>query len=239
MQSRYYNPEVGRFLNADALVATGQGTLGNNMLAYCLNNPIALVDSSGLIPQKYTEVIYDGSSGDYGPIGGLYHLQDNTYIIKKISKLFGAGVIKSNSYESFSMDTLFGGVEHGVSTSSTILGDVSKPVSVYATNASEWWKITEYKVGVQFNVGSGGVSFASGAGESSLSFSIGNGTTLEFISGIDKIGVTISEGADFGRHTAERYCHAYIRSIPTAGLLLALIYAPECVSALIPAVAVG
>ena len=40
LQSRYYNPEVGRFLNADAFAATGQGILGNNMLSYCQNNPI-------------------------------------------------------------------------------------------------------------------------------------------------------------------------------------------------------
>ena len=47
LQSRYYNPEWGRFLNADALVATGQGILGNNMFAYCLNNPINYIDVCG------------------------------------------------------------------------------------------------------------------------------------------------------------------------------------------------
>ena len=47
LQSRYYDPQVGRFLNADALVATGQGLVGNNMFVYCLNNPISFVDSSG------------------------------------------------------------------------------------------------------------------------------------------------------------------------------------------------
>ena len=47
LQSRYYNPGTGRFINADVLVATGQGLLGNNMFAYCQNNPINLVDSSG------------------------------------------------------------------------------------------------------------------------------------------------------------------------------------------------
>ena len=47
LQSRYYNPEIGRFINADALVATGQGLLGNNMFAYCNNNPINYVDADG------------------------------------------------------------------------------------------------------------------------------------------------------------------------------------------------
>ena len=47
LQSRYYNPEWGRFLNADALVSTGQGELGNNMFAYCGNNPVNRYDEQG------------------------------------------------------------------------------------------------------------------------------------------------------------------------------------------------
>ena len=34
LQSRYYNPEWGRFINADAYISTGQGLIGNNMFAY-------------------------------------------------------------------------------------------------------------------------------------------------------------------------------------------------------------
>lgn len=48
LQSRYYNPENGRFLNADAYAATGQGFVGNNMFAYCNNNPVTFKDPSGL-----------------------------------------------------------------------------------------------------------------------------------------------------------------------------------------------
>ena len=48
LQSRYYDPELGRFLNADALVSTGQGLLGNNMFAYCGNNPSNYSDPSGM-----------------------------------------------------------------------------------------------------------------------------------------------------------------------------------------------
>jgi len=50
LQSRYYNPETGRFLNADAFTSTGQGILGNNMFAYCNNNPVILSDSTGNRP---------------------------------------------------------------------------------------------------------------------------------------------------------------------------------------------
>ena len=47
LQSRYYDPELGRFINADDVTATGQGMLGHNMFAYCLNNPIFFEDDQG------------------------------------------------------------------------------------------------------------------------------------------------------------------------------------------------
>ena len=47
LQSRYYNPEWGRFINADNYPSTGQGLLGNNMFAYCNNNPVIRADSGG------------------------------------------------------------------------------------------------------------------------------------------------------------------------------------------------
>ena len=47
LQSRYYNPDMGRFINADGYASTGQGLLGNNMFAYCANNPVARSDVYG------------------------------------------------------------------------------------------------------------------------------------------------------------------------------------------------
>ena len=47
LTTRYYDPYVGRFLNADAYVTTGQGFDGNNMFVYCGNNPVSRGDSSG------------------------------------------------------------------------------------------------------------------------------------------------------------------------------------------------
>lgn len=51
LQSRYYDPEMGRFINADAFASTGQGLLGNNMFTYCLNNPVNFVDRDGENPE--------------------------------------------------------------------------------------------------------------------------------------------------------------------------------------------
>ena len=52
LQSRYYDSTVGRFINADNLVSdVGGDVLGNNMFAYCLNNPVNMSDPSGHWPQ--------------------------------------------------------------------------------------------------------------------------------------------------------------------------------------------
>jgi len=50
LQSRYYDSVVGRFLNADVYASTGDGIVGNNMFAYCLNNPVNYLDSFGEHP---------------------------------------------------------------------------------------------------------------------------------------------------------------------------------------------
>ncbi len=47
LQSRYYDPMLGRFLNADGYMSTGQGVQGNNMFVYCLNAPVFRVDVAG------------------------------------------------------------------------------------------------------------------------------------------------------------------------------------------------
>ena len=47
LQSRYYDPLVKRFVNADGYASTGQGFIGCNMFAYCLNNLNQMIDLTG------------------------------------------------------------------------------------------------------------------------------------------------------------------------------------------------
>ena len=50
LQSRYYDPVVGRFINADSYMSTGTCLLGLNMFASCNNNPVNLFDPDGRRP---------------------------------------------------------------------------------------------------------------------------------------------------------------------------------------------
>ncbi len=50
LQSRYYDPSIGRFINADNQLSTGSDMTGMNLFAYCLNNPVNMTDTTGEMP---------------------------------------------------------------------------------------------------------------------------------------------------------------------------------------------
>ncbi|AJA46865.1 tRNA nuclease WapA [Clostridium pasteurianum DSM 525 = ATCC 6013] len=47
LQTRYYNAELGRFINADSYIGTPGELLSCNMFAYCGNNPVNRDDPNG------------------------------------------------------------------------------------------------------------------------------------------------------------------------------------------------
>ena len=59
LQSRYYDPQVKRFVNADGYASTGQRYIGYNMFAYCNNSPVSSADktatSASDVAQAWTE----------------------------------------------------------------------------------------------------------------------------------------------------------------------------------------
>ena len=57
LTTRYYDPEVCRFISADVYMSTGQGVLGGNMWAYCGNNPVCRYDTSGRLWKEILDLV--------------------------------------------------------------------------------------------------------------------------------------------------------------------------------------
>ena len=72
LQSRYYDPVVGRFLNADGIVGANGGIEGYNMFAYCNNNPVMFYDYFGYCKTMWGE-------GAQGPCPGPGKCSDFDY----------------------------------------------------------------------------------------------------------------------------------------------------------------
>ena len=96
LQSRYYNPEVGRFISSDVLLSTGQGVLGHNAYAYCLNNPINSIDPDGCWPFFVVTAIVGAVVGAVA--GGIIAAQNGGNVLTGIGigaasgALIGTGV---------------------------------------------------------------------------------------------------------------------------------------------------
>jgi len=67
LQSRYYDPTLRRFINADSYQSTGQGILGTNMFAYCNNCPVAFTDETGHMAgiENWNTLMSDGTTNSY------------------------------------------------------------------------------------------------------------------------------------------------------------------------------
>jgi hypothetical protein len=95
---------MGRFINADALVSTGQGLLGHNMFAYCGNNPVVRADPSG---ESFAIVLgFNFNLFGWGMIGTInlvsteenfgvqysYYISDDPEISEKSNQTIGVDV---------------------------------------------------------------------------------------------------------------------------------------------------
>ena len=54
LKSRYYDPQIARFVNADAAIGQIGNVQSTNMFTYCFNNPVNMSDSAGNWPKLST-----------------------------------------------------------------------------------------------------------------------------------------------------------------------------------------
>ena len=72
LQTRYYNPGIGRFINADdlkILEIEQDNLLGDNLFVYCLNNPMKHEDPDGEMAAVVATLAAVGAANVWNPVG--------------------------------------------------------------------------------------------------------------------------------------------------------------------------
>ena len=77
--SRYYDPQIGRWLNADDGIDAGAGLIGTNLFAYCANNPVMYMDQTG---ESITLACIAIGAGIVGGLYGAHRASSKGYTIK-------------------------------------------------------------------------------------------------------------------------------------------------------------
>jgi len=73
LQTRYYDPEVGRFINADSIEYLDPETIdGLNLYAYCGNNPVMRIDTQGSDWNSFWEKVNRFLKGAFIALGGAF-----------------------------------------------------------------------------------------------------------------------------------------------------------------------
>ena len=66
LNSRYYDPETGRFISADSIVPGVSSSVdGYNLFAYCFNNPVNMIDEDGDWPSWFDFLDFAKETVDY------------------------------------------------------------------------------------------------------------------------------------------------------------------------------
>ncbi|MBO4990517.1 MAG: hypothetical protein J6D37_09330 [Clostridia bacterium] len=235
LMTRYYDPEIGRFVNANSLARLNPKALnGCNLYAYCGENPVMRKVAVNLGRGNLPAFSHSSSSGQGNhpsetvvPASPSFWQAIGTWF----ANTFGAYVDLSKNEVLSSKDYFFFGHEVGITVEETI-GDNTKPISVFVHNASEWFRFWEYKAGISLNFGEFHASLGLWFNEWEASIGWGN-SSFDIVYGLNKMGIGTSHINDEGD---KAYNQTFIRPIPVVAVIVIVCLAfgalPVLVSAL-------
>ena len=192
LNSRYYNPYLCRFISPDGYVSTGQGILGNNMYAYCNNNPVMYIDPTGEAAVSSMAIMLLGGTVVGMLLGGgidfVMQLIKNGQNISEldIGSIMNSTLVGGALGFSGAMGVGYlGPVIAGVATygASTVMTAFCISVGVSAIAGGGGYIIQEIKNGNDINVGNVIGHAGSVALESAWNFGVGG-----MVGSIGKIG---------------------------------------------------
>ena len=198
LKSRYYDPEIGQFVSPDDMEYLSMEEIaGINLYAYCHNNPVMNYDHNGHSWESF-----------WKSVGNWFQ------------KVFSGFVDASAKIIKQSVDFFFFGYEFGMKKTA-ILGNDKNPISFYFAKTDEWWKFWEWQIGIKINIGDFRYTADIGLIEINTSFGWRN-ESVTFQTGLRRFGIELASE----NNGIITYNNFFIRTIPTAFLVLAFVFEP-------------
>ena len=189
LQSRYYNPTLGKFINADVFTSTGQGILGNNMFAYCNNNPSCCSDPTGMFGWTAAGIIFSGI------IGGIVSATSTAMSGGSLAETIISGVTGAVTAGFVAGAAALGAASNAITAGTVaIAGAVIGACGEIASLATEY-SIYSNNDDYEFDWVSGASRVAYAAGMGALSGAVSFGLGRAFSGALEPIGTIISAEA--------------------------------------------
>ena len=170
VSSRYYDPAIGRFINADSIIGIIGGSVkGYNLFAYCFNNPVNMDDQYGSWPQWIKDTFKWVAKNVVKPI--VNTVQN---VLSKADATYSAGINVSGTPSAFifnlqagvSIDTKGNVAIQGSAGGGVTGGSPGISITAYqsVTNAPSINNLSGpgYQIGGSVGVPAFGVPFAAG-----------------------------------------------------------------------------
>ena len=169
LQSRYYDPTLKRFINADSYASTGQSFMGHNSFLYCNNNPTNKSDASGTLPGRVTD--YDCILKYFGTYWNYYQYRNKYEVPSGYGNNYGGVSSFKNKDGSYSIydnqrqhpDSIFHEQTFVINTSGTTFSANSGMptyVSARAELITGGWEFEHIDLSIfDFGIASGSLGF--------------------------------------------------------------------------------
>jgi len=134
LQSRYYNPDWGRFINADADGGKIGELLSHNVFAYCMNNPVNLQDENGNFP-SFNDII-QGAKNIVNTIE-KHVVASIVTTVTVVAAVIGINYIIAHPHTAVAASTAITTIQKTANKVSKVSSKPSGDVDFYATQTGE------------------------------------------------------------------------------------------------------
>ena len=218
LQTRYYDPEVGRFLNMDSIEYANQNFInGINLYAYSGNSPVVITDPTGT--NWWNDFCSRVVNGVKTAWNATTNWASNTWNdIKSWAKnTFGFSVQYSDSFALQSNYYFLFSSETGVGYNKSF--DNGKPVNFYVTLPKNWWEFWDFSFGVDININGYGAGLGLG-GETSLTIHTGSNSIDIFANALGRLGFRNAYRDEHGNYVYQQFT----LNLPEIGVTILAIY---------------